>query len=76
MSAPTVLLAYLSPDTVLPLTSIVAAIAGGSMFLTRRSLRFVVRCFRGVISRQKRIAPASELRVDSRHAMICEETGN
>ncbi len=61
MSAPTVLLAYLSPETVLPLTSIVAAIAGGSMFLTRRSIRFVVRCFRGVTSRQKRIAPATEL---------------
>ena len=46
MSAPNILLAYLSPETVLPVTSIVAAIAGGSMFLTRRLIRLLVRCFR------------------------------
>jgi hypothetical protein len=46
MSAPDILLAYLSPDTVLPVASIVATIAGGSMFVTRRSIRFFIRCFR------------------------------
>jgi hypothetical protein len=54
MSAPNVLLAYLSPDTVLPLTSIVATIAGGAMLLTRGSIRFLVRCFRDTFRRPQR----------------------
>ncbi len=60
MSAPNILLAYLSPETVLPVTSIVAAIAGGLMFLTRRSIRFLVRCFRGALRRPQRTAGASK----------------
>jgi hypothetical protein len=60
VSVPNVLLAYLSPETVLPLTSIVAAIAGGAMFLTRRPIRFLVRCFRGAIRRPQRNAAVSE----------------
>lgn len=74
MSAPNVLPAYLSPETVLPLTSIVATIAGGAMLLTWRSIRFVVPCFRGVIPRPQRIARASEPHVNSRRAMLAEET--
>jgi hypothetical protein len=54
MRAPSVLLAYLSPETALPLTSIVAAIAGASMLLTRRSIAFLVRCFRGALGRLQR----------------------
>ena len=60
MSAPNILLAYLSPETVLPVTSIVAAIAGGLMFLTRRSIRLLVRCFRGALRRPQRTAGASK----------------
>jgi hypothetical protein len=60
VSTPDILLAYLSPETVLPLTSIVAAIAGGSMFLTRSSIRFLVRCFRGAFRRPPRTDGASE----------------
>jgi hypothetical protein len=60
VSEPNILLAYLSPETVLPLTSIVAAIAGGSMLLTRRSIRLLVRCFRGALWRPKRTGEASK----------------
>jgi hypothetical protein len=60
MSAPYILLAYLSPETVLPLTSIVAAIAGGSMLLTRRTIRLLVRCIRGALGRPQRTAGASK----------------
>ena len=60
MSAPNIVLAYLSPETVLPVTSIVAAIAGGSMFLTRRLIRLLVRCFRGALRRPQRTARASK----------------
>jgi hypothetical protein len=74
MSAPNVLLAYLSPETVLPLTSIVAAIAGGSMFLTRRSIRFLIRCFRGALRRPQRVAEASEPHFQTRRAMLAEKT--
>jgi hypothetical protein len=65
MSEPNVLLAYLSPDTVVPLTSIVAAIAGGSMLLTRSSIRFLVRCFRNVLRRQQRTSRASKPHLQS-----------
>lgn len=47
-------LAYFSPETVLPLTSIVATIAGAAMLLTRGSLRFLLRCLRLAIGRKRR----------------------
>jgi hypothetical protein len=74
MSAPNVLLAYLSPDAVLPLTSIVATIVGGAMLLTRGSLRFLVRCFRVALRRPQRIAQASAPHFGSRRAMHAKET--
>ena len=74
MSAPNVLLAYFSPDTVLPLTSIVATIVGGAMLLTRGSIRFLVRCFRDALRRPQRVAGASEPHSHSRRTMLAEET--
>jgi hypothetical protein len=74
MGAPHVLLAYLSPDTVLPLTSIAAAVVGGSMFLTRRSIRFVVRCLRRALTRPQRVAGVSEPHFNSRRIMRAEQT--
>lgn len=47
------ILGYFSPETVLPLTSIVATIAGAAMLLTRGSLRFFLRCLRTAIRREK-----------------------
>lgn len=60
MSVPNVLLAYLSPETVVPVASIVAACVGGAMFLTRGALRFLAGCFPGVLRRRQRVAEASE----------------
>ncbi len=74
MSAPNVLLAYLSPETILPLTSIVATIVGAAMLLTRGSIRFFFRCFRSALRRPRRVAGASEPHFASRRAMIAEET--
>ncbi len=65
MSVPNVFLAYLSPETVLPMTSIVAAIAGGSMLITGRFIRLLGRCFRGKLRHSHRTAGASEPRVQS-----------
>jgi hypothetical protein len=39
-------LAYLSPDTMLPATSVLATVAGIVLILGRSSLRFLVRCCR------------------------------
>jgi hypothetical protein len=50
---------------VLALTSFVAAIVGGSMLLTRRSIRFVVRCIRGRPWQPQATARASEPRLRS-----------
>jgi hypothetical protein len=74
MSAPNVLLAYFSPETILPVTSIVATVAGGAMLLTRGSIRFVVRRVRGALRRPRRFAGASEPHSRSRRAMVAEET--
>ena len=73
MSEPNFVLAYLSPDTVVPLTSIVAAIAGGSMLLTRSSIRFLVRCFRGALRRPQRIAKTSAPHFEPNRAVVAEE---
>jgi hypothetical protein len=74
MIAPNFVLAYLSPDTVLPLTSILAMIAGGAMFLTRGSVRFVVRCFRAALRRPRRAARPRAPHFDTRRAMVSDET--
>ena len=75
MSAPNTLLAYLSPDTVLPLTSIVATIVGGALLFTRGSIRFLVLCFRGALRRPRRVAGASEPHSRCRRDACQEEVG-
>jgi hypothetical protein len=65
MSAPNILLAYLSPETVLPMTSILATIVGGSMFLSRRLIRLLARCVRGAFRRPQRTAGASKPHIKS-----------
>jgi hypothetical protein len=72
MGAPTVLLAYLSPETILPVTSIVAAIAGGAMLFTRASIRFLVRRLRGALRRPRRVAGASQPHSRSRRSRPAE----
>ena len=66
--------AYLSPETVLPLTSIVATIVGGAMLLTRGSIRYLFRRFRNALRRPQQFARASEPHFQSRRAMLVEET--
>jgi hypothetical protein len=75
MSAPVFLLAYFSPETVLPLTSIVATILGGAMFLTQGSIRFLVRRIRGTLRRPQRVAGASAPHSPSQRALLAEKTG-
>lgn len=54
-------LAYLSPETLLPATSVIATIAGIGMILGRGSLRFLIRCCRLAASdiETRRDQPAS-----------------
>ena len=46
MVMPGAIFAYFGPETVLPLTSVVAAAAGVFMMFGRNSIRFVARCVR------------------------------
>jgi hypothetical protein len=46
MMMPGAIFAYFGPETVLPLTSVVAAVAGVFMMFGRNSVRFVARCLR------------------------------
>jgi hypothetical protein len=75
MCESTFILGYFSPETVLPLTSIVATILGAAMLLTRGSLRFLLRCLRLAIRRDKSLgrtgaphvaAPSAERPVEAR----------
>jgi hypothetical protein len=50
------LFAYLSPETVVPVASVVAAALGGLMFLTKGSIRFLGRCVRGALRRPQQSA--------------------
>lgn len=74
MSTPIHVLGYLSPETVLPVMSIVASIAGGAMLLTRGSIRFIFRCLRSALRRPRRAARARSPHFESRRAMLSEET--
>ena len=46
------LLAYFSPETMLPLSSLIATIAGFALLIRRSSVRFVVHCFRAAFRRR------------------------
>ena len=54
------ILAYFSPETLLPATSIVATIAGIVMMLGRGTLRLMVRSSRRRLTRAGRIAATSK----------------
>jgi hypothetical protein len=54
------ILAYFSPETLLPATSIVATIAGIVMMVGRGSLRYVIRSSRQGLRRTGRIAGTSK----------------
>lgn len=45
--------AYFSPETMLPLTSLIATIAGCAMLIKRSSIRFVIHCFRAAVRRRR-----------------------
>ena len=59
MSNSTLVFAYFGPETLLPVTSIVATIAGIVMMLGRGSFRFMLQCVRRVFRRRKGVAAVS-----------------
>jgi hypothetical protein len=59
MSTSTLFFAYFAPETLLPLTSIVATIAGIVMMLGRGSIRFILQCVRRGLRRQNGVAGVS-----------------
>lgn len=46
-----ILIGYFSPETMLPLSSVIATIAGFALLIKRSSIRFVVHCFRAAFRR-------------------------
>jgi hypothetical protein len=47
------LLAYFSPETMLPLSSLIATIAGFALLIKRSSIRFVLHCCRAAFRRRR-----------------------
>jgi hypothetical protein len=65
------LLAYLTPDALLPVTSVIATIAGIGMILGRGSFRFLVRCCLRSRRFTSRIAEISEPHFRLREEEAC-----
>ena len=55
------MIAYLGPETMLPMTSVVAGVAGFLMMFGRKAVRWTVAAFRTVTSRRK-ARPESSMR--------------
>jgi hypothetical protein len=49
MNAPSLLFAYFGPETVLPMTSVVATVVGLAMMFGRHTIRLFVRCCRLIL---------------------------
>jgi hypothetical protein len=59
MSNSALVFAYFGPETLLPVTSIVATIVGIVMMLGRGSFRTILQFFRRVLRRRKGVAAVS-----------------
>jgi hypothetical protein len=59
MSNSTLLFAYFAPETLLPVTSILATIAGIIMMLGRGSVRFMLHCIRRGLRSRNGVAGVS-----------------
>ncbi len=68
MSAYLAVLAYFSPETMLPLSSIIATIAGCALMVKRSSFRFVVRSCRASLYRRRGVG-----RVKAPHFQVAEK---
>jgi hypothetical protein len=47
------MLGYFSPETMLPLSSVIATVAGFALLIKRSSVRFVIHCFRAALRRPR-----------------------
>ena len=47
------ILGYFSPETMLPLSSVIATVAGFALLIKRSSVRFVIHCFRTALRRPR-----------------------
>jgi hypothetical protein len=54
MFSPMHMFAYFSPETMVPLSSLIATIAGFALLIKRSSVRFLVECCRAAIGRARR----------------------
>jgi hypothetical protein len=54
------IIAYFSPETMLPLSSLIATIAGFALLLKRSSIRFIVGCCRAALRTRRPGAGSGE----------------
>lgn len=60
MSSIPPVLAYFSPETMLPLSSLIATIAGCALLIKRSSIRFVIHCCRAALRRGRSASSAGQ----------------
>jgi hypothetical protein len=68
MDAPYLIFGYFGPETVLPVTSIIATIVGLVMMFGRLSVRMFLHCLRFVLGGTKRAAKAERALYRGPHA--------
>ena len=61
-----VMLGYFSPETMLPLSSVIATVAGFALLIKRSSIRFVIHCFRAAFRRRSRGSAIGKPHLDGR----------
>ena len=71
MSLSLLVFAYFSPETILPLSSILATIAGCALMVKRSSFRFAVRSFQALLRKRR-----TSRRVGSPHFRVPEKELN
>lgn len=67
-------LAYFSPETMLPLSSLIATIVGFALLIKRSSIRFVVHCLRAAFRRRPSRAGISKPHFQPTNAGTAHET--
>lgn len=71
MALPLLIFAYFSPETILPLSSILATIVGCALMVKRSSIQFVLRSFQAILRKRR-----ASRRVHSPHFRIPDKERN
>ncbi|WP_422924601.1 hypothetical protein [Singulisphaera sp. PoT] len=62
----TILFAYFGPETILPITSVIATVAGVALMCGKNSIRFAMRCGKVAFLRSRRMVAVGRPHFDAK----------